>query len=64
MEGEASSSRQANLDYPVNVAEAKDGFPVANVDWFQVAGLAAITQGHISEEGFQSVLAALERDAR
>jgi hypothetical protein len=46
-----------------NGAEAEDGSPVATgSDWFHVAGLAAVVQGHISEEGLHHILTALSRE--
>lgn len=54
-----------NSSNPTPAAEAKDGAPVASgTDWLHIAGLAGVVEGHISEEGLQLVMAALERDCR
>lgn len=46
-------------------AEAKDGAPVAtDSDWFHIAGLAAVAEGHISEEGLSHIMAALYGEVR
>lgn len=46
-------------------SEAEDGTPVAgSLDWLHVAGLAAVVEGHMSEEGLHHVLTALSREVR
>lgn len=55
MEGEVSSSRQAKVYFPGNVAEAKDGLPVASVgsDAFELVGLMFVASGDMSETRFR-----------
>jgi hypothetical protein len=48
-----------------NASEAQDGAPVAGgFNWFHVAGLAAVAEGHISEEGLERVMHALYGGAK
>jgi hypothetical protein len=47
-------------------AEEQDGSPVAThgMDLFRFMAEAAVDQGHLSSDGFNHVMAALERDAQ
>lgn len=53
-------SLTANPNYPVNAepaAEAEETAPVASgPDWFEIAGLALVAEGHISENRFRAAL--------
>lgn len=56
------SAGSIDKSYCLNAAEpVKDSAPAASVgdNWFHVAGLIAVSEGHISEEGLERVMAAL-----
>ena len=58
-------SRQAKSVFSVQIqptAEATDGSPVASgPDWFEIAGLTLVAEGHISETRFRRAMDAVRK---